>query len=467
MPEQDAVAQWKAFSPEQRQSALGRMTPEQKQTLKTKIEAAGQPQRPNPVKDTGFSMGASTAPPAESNPFTPKEKAPLSDRIAQGMATAVPMVGATVGAVAGGPVGAGIGGAAGEAFTQKIDTGKVDPKSVAISGLENTALEYVGGKLAPKVLSKIAAKAGPRATEIVNNYIGLAKANLPKFGRTVQNAEEIGRTVLEKVGIKPNLQAQKTAIEATRQAYDDATKKLVQVPGGKLFDVQSSIYDRAIKLGKEVELGSFPEASGKTVDANLDEMIRVSKEHGKTAGNLMNPQEMHTMRKHIQEQIKDWNPETKDVRQKFLQGIYHDLNDGIARSLPSKEARQFLANNRIQSKLITARNAADNTLLTARQKSGPGLATRAVRMAGRASVGGAVGGLGGSEFGHGKEGAVLGAVAGAATGRISEASLPRADIAAQKILGKTAEKLAKVSKATPQVVRTLNAIQAIQSRPQQ
>jgi hypothetical protein len=461
MPEQDAVAQWKAFSPEQRQSALAKMTPEQKNILKGKIEGtAPQKQDTSNLMKTGVSMGAASGPmPAYGKS---KFEAPMRERVAAKGAEPLPMIGATMGAVAGGPVGAGVGAMAGEAARQGIDGGKVDPKSVAVSGVENAALEAVGGKLAPKILSKIAAKAGPRVTEIVNNYLGLAKSQLPKFGRTVQNAEEIGRTVLEKVGIKPNLQAQKAAIEATRAAYDDATKKLVQAPGGKLADVHSALYDRAVKLLDQSEKEGVPAEQLNAIDKNLESLLKAAK-----PGGMMNPGEMHAMRKEIQGQITDWNPQTTNIRQRFLQGAYHDLNDSITRSLPPKEAREFLANNRIQSKLITARTAADATLLKDTLKAKPGLATSAARMAGRAAVGGAVGGAAGSEFGHGKEGAVIGALGGALSGKAGEVSLPRADVKATQILGKTAAKLAKVSKATPQVVRTLQAIQAVQSRPQQ
>lgn len=366
-----------------------------------------------------------------------------------------------MGAVAGGPVGAGVGAAAGTAAQQGIDTGKVDLKAAGISGVENAALEYAGGAIGSK-LAKVAAKAGPRAAEIVNNYLGLNKGKLPKFGRTVQNAREIAQTVMEKVGIKPNLEAQKAAIETTRAAYDDATKRLMQAPGVKQMDVHSLVFDRADRLTQQVERGEFPQEAKSAVYKNFDDMLKVAK-----PGGMMNPGEMHAMRKEIQHQITDWNPETQNVRQRFLQGVYHDLNDSIARTLPPKESRQFLANNRIQSKLITARNAADATLHKAADRSGPGLATRTMRMGTRAAIGATVGGVGGSEVGHGKEGAILGAVAGAVTGKAAEGMLPRSDVVVQKALGKTAAALAKVSKATPQVVRTLNAIQAIQSRPQQ
>jgi hypothetical protein len=421
-------------------------------------EAKAPKQDTSNLMKTGVSMGAASGPmPAHKQQF----EAPMRERIAAKGAEPLPMIGATMGAVAGGPVGAGVGAMAGEAAKQGIDGGKVDPKSVAVSGVENAALEYVGGKLAPKILERIAKAAPARATEIVNNYLGLAKAQLPKFGRTVQNAEEIGRTVLEKVGIKPNLQAQKTAIEATRAAYEDATKDLVHAPGSRTVDVGSMIKDRAFKMSKEARLEGLPIEQKRAIIDNMKALTDA------TSGKQMNPAEMHSMRKELQKQITDWNPQTTNIRQRFLQGAYHDLNDSITRSLPPKEARQFLANNRIQSKLITARTAAESTLLKETLKAKPGLATAATRMAGRAAVGGAVGGAAGSEFGHGKEGAVIGALGGALSGKVGEVSLPRADIKATQILGKTAAKLAKVSKATPQIVRTLQAIQAVQSRPQQ
>jgi uncharacterized protein YcfJ len=458
MPEQDAVAQWKAFSPEQRQTALAKMTSEQKNILKTKIESVGKPQTPNPVGNTGVSMGSTSGPmPAHKQQF----EAPMRERVAAGASSALPMVGATMGAVAGGPIGAGVGAMAGTAAQQGIDKGKVDPKSVAVSGAENAALEYVGGKLAPKALATIAKKAGPRATEIVNNYLGLNKGMLPKFGRTVQNAKEIAQTVLDKVGIKPNLEAQRAAIETTRAAYDDATKKIVAAPGGKLMDVHSALYDRAVKLLGEAEKEGVPQEQLRAIDKNLQSTLDATKK------DMMNPQEIHDLRKNIQGQITDWSPNTLNIRQRFLQGVYHDLNDAITRSLPPKEARQFLANNRIQSKLITARTAADSTLLKTELKSKPGLATSAARLAGRTATGAVVGGVAGGEMGHGKEGALLGAAAGAVSGKVGEINLPAMDVKATRALAASASKLAKVSKATPQVVRTLNAIHAVQSRPQQ
>jgi uncharacterized protein YcfJ len=430
-----------------------------------KLYEAKKPKAPTNT-GTGVMMGAPSGPAPAPGSYKAKEQAPLRERIASKASEALPAVGATLGAVAGGPIGAGIGGAAGTAAKDFANTGKVDPKNAAISGVANAAMEYVGGKMVPQALAKVAAKASPRAAEIVNNYLGLKSSSLPKFGRTIQNAREIGQTVLDKVGIKPTLEAQKAAIETTRQAYDDATKKIVEAPGGKLFDVHSALYDRAVKLLNDAEKEGVTKEQLGAIDKNLDSMLQASKPGGK-----MNPGEMHAMRKDIQKQITDWNPNTLNIRQRFLQGAYHDLNDSIARTLPPKEARQFLANNRIQSRLITARNAADATILKESERAKPGLVTKAARVAGGAAVGGTIGGVAGEEGGHGKEGALTGAILGAAAGAgysaVNSINLPAKDVAASRILSSTASKLAKVSKATPQVVRTLDAIRAVQTRPQQ
>jgi hypothetical protein len=370
---------------------------------------------------------------------------------------ALPSVGATIGAVAGGPIGAGIGGAVGKA----AETGHLG-KDVAITGLEQAGLEYLGGAAA-KGLTKIAAKAGGRAAEVINNYIGLKKGSLPKFGRTVQNAQDIGNTVLATVGVKGSLPEQRAAIEATRQAYDNATQKLVQTPGGKLMDVHSLLYDRAVKLLTDAEKEGVTKEQLGAIDKNLEALLEASKPGGK-----MSPAEMHAMRKDLQKQITDWNPQTLNIRQRFLQGAYHDLNDAITRTLPAKESRAFLSNNRIQSKLITARQAADNKLLEAATTKGEkGPVTKASSLAARMTIG-AVGGAATGEAagGHVKEGAVAGAVLGGLSARVGDINLPRLDVKALDA-ARAAKGLAPIAKLIPQAMRTTQAIKDIQDRPPQ
>lgn len=378
---------------------------------------------------------------------------------------ALPMVGATIGAATGGPIGAGVGAAAGQAISDKVETGVVKPVKAAVQGVENAALEYVGGKILPKALGAMGkALSKTRGAEIVNDYIGLAKNQLPKFNRTVQSAQEIGRTVLDKVGIKPNLSAQRTAIESTREAYDQATRKIVATPGGRLADVHSVLYNRAVKLLDEAEKEGVPKEQLNAIDKNLEGMLGAAKQ-----GGMMTPAEMHEMRHDIQKQITDWSSDTVNIRQRFLQGVYHDLNDAIERTLPTDAAKAFRDANKVQSNLITARSAVDNKLLKESLHQGPGKVTKAARLAGRAVVGGAAGGVLGGEAGHGK----LGAAAGAAfnmAGGVDGISFPRADIiseGAQAGLSKALTKMARVSKKTPQVVRAMQAIEAVQSRPQQ
>jgi uncharacterized protein YcfJ len=465
MPEQDVVAQWKAFSPEQRQSALGKMTPEQKNTLKSKIEASTSV--PRGTSNTPMMSAASPEDIARSKrvPVTSQAKTPYqkAENFATGLQKplkeALPAVAATVGAMYGGIPGAAAGGAAGELISHP----EAGAKGAAIEGAEQGALELVGGKIAPKVLSKIAAKASPRAAEILNNYIGLGKANLPKFGRTIQNARDIAQTVLEKVGVKPTLESQRAAIESTRASYEAATQKIVATPGGKLTDVHTTLLNRAVELLKQVEKEGVPHEQIVAIDKNLEAVTDAAKKK------LMNPAEIHEMRREIQKQITDWRPDTTNIRMRFLQGVYHDLNDAITRSLPADEARAFRAANKVQSKLITARQAADSTLLKESLKQSPGLVTKAARVVGGAAAGGVAGAVFDSgDRAHGAiEGALLGAAGGGVSNKISSINKPALDVAAQKILGRSAEALAKVSKASPTVVRALQSIRAIQSTPQQ
>jgi hypothetical protein len=475
MADQDAVAQWQAFTAPQRAQALQRMTPEQKNWLKGQIESAAHP-KGSPIPGATTIGPMSEASRKNIKPAameTPHSAQYLTGRASGGLEKALPSVIAGVGALYGGPGGAAVGGAVGQGIENKMETGSLHPGSAIGEGIAQGAMEFVGGKLVPKALAKIAAKASPRAAQILNSYIGLTKGALPKFGRTVQNALDVGKTVLEKVGVKPTLEAQRAAIETARQAYDDTTKKIVASPGGRLTDIHSVMWNRAVKLLDQMEKEGVPQEQIRAIDKNLQGVLDATKK-----GHLM-PDEVHALRREIQKQITNWNPLTTDVRQRFLQGIYHDMNDAITRALPPGASRAFLQANKIQSRLITARQAADETLLKQATKSTTGAATKIAKTVGGAAVGATAGGIAGGESGHGRVGAVTGAVIGAAGGAahagVGSINLPRADVAISKAAAKilsarTAKVLGQTAKATPQTVRAYQAVKdvvsSIQSRPQ-
>ncbi len=438
----------------------------------------------------GMWQPSSTAKPTEStgaiiDPKTgkPRGESEMGKNMESAMGAASPVlatVGGVVGGAVGGPPGAAggamLGGMVGTDIANKAAGKSFDDKGAALSGVAQGALEYVGGTVVPKALEKMGARAIPRVYKAINNYIGLKPTDLPKWGRTAEEADKIAETVRAEAGIQKTLPAQRDAIEAARALRNAQTEKIVASPAGRLVDFDAKLLDRAVELDKAVSLGDFPETTKNMIDANLAEMQKVAGEHGATAGGRMTPPQMHAMRKSIQQQIKDWSPDTTNPRQWLLQHIYHDLNDSIAEGLPKSEATAFRANNRIQTNLITAREAATKKILAEQTKNTPGLATKAFRTVGGAAVGAASGaGFSAMEDpGSIKRDMLVGAMIGAAGGRFSESLrpstvLPRADIRAEQAIAKAAPYLAKAGKyagpATPRAVQVV--IDSIRSRPQQ
>jgi hypothetical protein len=372
--------------------------------------------------------------------------------------------GAAVAGPAGAVAGAAYGGFVGEGIARDA-AGK--PRSAGAelaAGAEQGAFE-LGGIGAGKLFEKIGAAALPKVIKGVNNYIGLKPTDLPKWGRTVEDSNEIARTVLNECGIKKTLPMQRDAIEAARALRNTQTERIVASPSGRLVDLDAKILDRAVELDKAVSLGEFPETTKGMIDANLEEMQRVAGEHGASATGKMTPAQMHAMRKSIQQQIKDWNPETTNPRQWFLQKIYHDLNDSIAQGLPEAEARAFRSNNKIQTNLIIAREAANKKIVGQELSPSHGIATRA-----KWAVGGAAAGAGyAAATGHPEnmlKDAAFGAVAAGGARHLSDS--PFADIATQRAIANAAPYIAKAAKKSPEGVRVVQGIlDAIRSRDSQ
>ncbi len=388
-------------------------------------------------------------------------------------ATAGGLIGGAVGGPVGAIAGATAGGAIGAGIAEKAETGKVTPGEVAKGGVEQGALEFVGGMLVPKMLAKLGSAAGPKVLKTVNNYIGLKPSDLPKWGRTVEDSDVIAKTVMSEAGIKKTLPAQRDAIELARTLRNAQTEQVVKTPLARSVDFDARILDRAVELDKAVSLGEFPEATKGMIDANLKELQNIAIEHGASASGKMLPEQMHAMRKSIQQQIKDWNPETTNPRQWLLQRVYHDLNDSIAQGLPDSEARMFRANNKIQTNLIIAREATKEKLLSQQLKSTPGIVTSTVNRVGGAAVGALSGATIAGETGSNKgHGAIIGGLIGAGLGsyarHLGKAELPSMDVAAMRSIEKAAPYVAKAAAKSPHAVRGVQGIiDAIRSQRSQ
>jgi hypothetical protein len=391
---------------------------------------------------------------------------------ASAAASAASPILATIGAVAGSAIGpegsvggAALGGMLGKDIENKAAGKPFDDKGGALAGVEQGGLEYVGGTVAPKILEKMGAKAVPKVYKAINNYIGLKPNDLPKWGRTAEEAEQIAETVRAEAGVKRTLPAQRDAIEAARKAHDEATVKLVQSPGGKITDMHSVAINRAVNLLDEVEKEGVPQEQLNAIDKNVKGITDNFKEH-------MTPEELLQSKRSISNQITTWDKNTTNIRQRYLQGLYADINHAIESALPPDEAQAFRAHNQIQTRLIVAREAAKEKLVAQQLKDDPGIVTKLVNRV----AGGAVGAVSGatiaretgSNEGHG---AVIGGMIGAGLGsyarHLGKSAYPVADIAAQRAIVKAAPYIAKAAKVSPHAVRGVQAvIDSIQSRPQ-
>jgi hypothetical protein len=402
---------------------------------------------------------SSTANPVQYQPHVESK----SGKVMSGVVDAAPAITATLGAVAGGAVGGPVGataaagymGGAGEAYRRRVEGLPVSHVAEAEQGVGQAALEYVGGSVIPKALEKIGLKAIPKVYKAINNYIGLKPSDLPKWGRTAEEAEKIAQTVHTEAGIQKTLEAQKAAIETARAAHDQATLKLVQAPGGKVTDFHSVAIDRAVKLLDEVEKEGVPQEQINAIDKNLKGITDNLKER-------MNPEELLAAKRNISSQITTWDKSTTNIRQRYLQGLYADINHAIESALPKEEAAAFRGHNQIQTRLIVAREAAKEKLAAQALKDSPGIMTKLVNRAGGAAVGAVSGATIARETGSNEEhGAIIGGMIGGGLGsyarHLGKTSLPVADVAAQRLISNAAPYLAKAAKAGPAAVRAVQA----------
>lgn len=318
------------------------------------------------------------------------------------------------------------------------------------------------GEGASQALMKWAGRSVPKAWEAVNRYIGLNKSDLPRWERfDLKDAQEVGKTVLEKVGLKGSLEEQHAAIEVTNQNYNQRIDAMLQNVKGKLVPLQSKLNQIQVDLGNKIILEGrdVNGAATKALMANAQEMLNVY------PPNLSVSQALE-LRKTIGRTIEWGSKDTSNVRNEFLKSLYHEMNDSIKTSLPPDVAKKFSEYNRIQNRLIIARDAAGEKLVNQATSKTPGIASKTASLAKRAAAGAAVGaGVGALRGKEGaEEGATIGAVVGA-TGHygrhlIGESDLPVRDIQAQLIKSKALPLLAKAAKKSPAAARALAAITA-------
>jgi hypothetical protein len=319
-----------------------------------------------------------------------------------------------------------------------------------------TGMFGAGGEAASQVLKSVAPSVIAKSNALMNRYIGLQKSDLPKWERFKPgSADDIGKTVIERVGVKRTLAEQHAAIESVRDNVNAETEHMLSQVKGKLVPFHANLQSISDKLAKELFLAGQDKtgAAVAALNANIQEFKEIYNPN-------LTVQEALKLRRIVGQQVK-WSQlsSTENVRQMVLGEMYHTLNDSIENALPTGMARKFAANNKLQQRLIIARDAAGEKLNNEAKAKGPGLVSKTAGMATGATVGAVVGGAAGERYGHPGEGAAFGAVAGAGIGHGKvNFDMPRADIATSRSLAKAAPRLAQLAKKSPVAARALQAI---------
>lgn len=372
---QDQVARFYALSPDQRQIAISRMTPE----LKQRFLPAALEYKAMHAPDSAY-------------PQTPRPLPQLTgarkafDRTAQFMVNEAPTiagaVGGTIGglldlpggAIPGAVAGAAAGGALGAGIRSKAQGGKISGKEVAKGAGEQGALE-LGGGLVGKGLLKTA------------NLLGVDES-LMKFA--LKRGEDYERE------LNPAAAMNKYRLQAltTKELYQKTTQKistlnktadamLDQVSGYsstiRPYAVVKGVIDRYKSQAAKVGDPAIKDAMDEMLDAVGKEfnnaqtgaqgMARATGTPAKAAESLptdrlMTTQEANRLKQMWGESVS-WNKEPpKDSMQAAFKAaqnarrdIYHSLNNSIADAMGGNQGKLWRSTNHDIFNLMEAKGA--------------------------------------------------------------------------------------------------------------
>jgi hypothetical protein len=375
----------------------------------------------------------------------------LLDKIGHGIEDVIyPGIGAVAGLALGGAGGAETGpgailtGGAGAALGAGIGTelkrgaraarGRSDLNPTGWGHVAETGTDIISGpvqeskalKAAMPAIEEDLSKVSPRVAKLMNDYLGLHMNDLPKYERMRPGtAAEVGSTIYKEAGMASNLNKQKALIDQAikdKVAANDSVFKLL--PPAATSDVHHTILNAGANLLDE--LASTPGIT----EENLNSAGRLVDDFLQRNGKDMTPQQMLEMRRNIGKDIRNWNPNTANAKERFNQMLYHDLNDQMMGHLSPEDADKFMRNNRTINRLIIGSQAAGEKLNKGDLKSG----TLA-----RALTGAVVGGATGAASGHMGLGAAVGGVGGAALEHIPEGVLKKAEVEGTRLAGKAAK----------------------------
>lgn len=367
---QDQVARFHALSPDQRQIALSRMTPE----LKQRFLPAALEYKAMHAPDSAY-------------PQTPRAQPQLMgarkafDRTAQFMVNEAPTIAGAVGSVlgsAGGPggsvAGAAAGGALGAGIRSKAEGGKVSGKAVAKGAGEQGLLD-LGGGLATKGILKTANLLG-----VDESLMKFALKRGEDFERELNPAAAMNKYRLQALTTKELYQKTTQKISTLNKTAD---AMLDQVSGYsstiRPYAVVKGVIDRYKSQAAKVGDPAIKDAMDEMLDAvgrefnnvqtGAQGMARAAGTPAKAAESLptdrlMTTQEANRLKQMWGESVS-WNKEPpKDSMQAAFKAaqnarrdIYHSLNNSIADAMGGNQGKLWRSTNHDIFNLMEAKGA--------------------------------------------------------------------------------------------------------------
>lgn len=321
---QEAVAKFHALTPEQQQTAIGRMTPE----LKQKFLPAALEYKAMHAPDSAYQR-----------PMPPTPQPTTGGRMLEGATGFVqrnaPAIGGAIGGVigaGGGPVGAAIGATAGGVLGSAVkggqSTGSGMAKEIAKEGATQGALE-LGGGLAMKGISRVADLLG-----VKDSLMRFALKRGADFARDLDPAAAMNQYALHAATTK---QLYEKTGQKISQLTNAADQVIAQSPGSNSIRPYSIAKAVIAKYRQKALATASPEeysAMSKMLDGLQAQYVKGPTEK------LMTPAEANALKRQFGETI-DWGkmPPQDKVQAAFKtesaarREIYDGLNDAIEQAL--------------------------------------------------------------------------------------------------------------------------------------
>lgn len=317
-----------------------------------------------------------------------------------------------------------------------------------------TAVLGVAAEGAGSLFSKYAPKAAVKTQEAMNRYLGLSQKDMPKWERlNVGDVREVGKTVLDHVGIKGSVEEQAHAIETARSNVQAETERVVKSGAARAIPLKQRVDQVAAKVADEMEQSMPIDRAqlDKAIQANVDWVMKnkILTQYG-TPSPFISAEDALKLRREVDEGIK-WSSfgDSTNIQQMFRAEFRSALNQDIESALAPNAAKDFSRLNRIQSRLIIARDVANSNVVRS------GLTGKVVGAGGGAAFGGYEG------YQHGgAKGAVVGAAAGAVAGAAGGKAItdPKTQLLARKGIERLLPALRQLAKKSPALQSSLSSV---------